>query len=113
MRTLFRILFTGLTDGKEFTGTRMNLMRVGHKIRLIKALFSTDAEAMGLYNKPMASNSQIWNHKFDLLLDGPTAKRNKIMEIEKILANGGLFGYRFFYPRCEWGNMIFIFTDHL
>ena len=80
------------------------LNEVGHKIKLIKALFSTEAEAMGLYNKPLASNSQIWNHKFELLLDGPSAKRNKIIDVEKVLANGGLFGYRFFYPPMRMGR---------
>jgi len=51
---------------------------------------------MGLYDKPLASNSQLWNNKFELLLDGPRAGRRKIMEVEKTLSKGGLFGYRFF-----------------
>jgi len=80
------------------------LNEVAHKIRLIKALFSTEADAMGLYNKPMACNSQIWNHKFDLLLNGPGADRRKLTEVEKTLSKGGLFGYRFFYPPMRVGN---------
>jgi hypothetical protein len=80
------------------------LNEVAHKIRLIKALFSTESDAMGLYNKPLACNSQLWNHKFELLLNGPKANRRKIMEVEKIFAKGGLFGYRFFYPPMHIGE---------
>jgi hypothetical protein len=69
-----------------------------HKIRLIKALFSTEPDAMGLYNKPLACNSQLWSDKFHLLLNGPEADRRKITEVEKTFVKGGLFGYRFFYP---------------
>lgn len=80
------------------------LNEIGHKVKLISALFSTDPDAMGLYNKPLACNSQIWNHKFDLLLDGPSADKKKLTETEKILAAGGLFGYRFFYPPMRVGK---------
>jgi hypothetical protein len=80
------------------------LNEVGHKVGLIKALFSTEPDAMGLYDKPLASNSQLWNDKFELLLDGPKAGRRKILEIEKSLTNGGLFGYRFFYPPMRLGE---------
>jgi hypothetical protein len=59
---------------------------------------------MGLYDKPLACNSQIWNNKFELLLDGPRAGRRKIMEVEKTLLKGGLFGYRFFYPPMRVGE---------
>lgn len=80
------------------------LNEVAHKIRLIKALFSTDPDAMGLYDKPLACNSQLWNNKFELLLNGPEADRKKIMEVEKILLRGGLFGYRFLYPPMRFGK---------
>ncbi len=80
------------------------LNEVAHKIRLIKALFSTEPDAMGLYNKPLACNSQLWNHKFELLLNGPKAGRRKISEVEKTFVNGGLFGYRFFYPPMQVGE---------
>jgi hypothetical protein len=80
------------------------LNEVSHKIRLIKALFSTEPDAMGLYDKPLACNSQIWNNKFELLLDGPKADRKKIREVEKTLLKGGLFGYRFFYPPMRVGE---------
>ena len=80
------------------------LNEIAHKIRLIKALFSTEADAMGLYNKPLACNSQLWNSNFDLLLDGPGAARKKLTEVEKTLSAGGLFGYRFFYPPMRVGK---------
>jgi hypothetical protein len=80
------------------------LNELGHKIKLIKALFSTEPDAMGLYNKPMACNSQIWSSNFDMLLDGPKADRRKLTEVEKTLLKGGLFGYRFFYPAMRVGE---------
>jgi hypothetical protein len=80
------------------------LNEVGHKIRLIRALFSTEPDAMGLYDKPLACNSQLWSNKFELLLNGPKAGRRKIMEVEKTLLKGGLFGYRFFYPPMRVGE---------
>lgn len=80
------------------------LNEVSHKIKLIKAFFSTEPDAMGLYDKPLARNCQLWNHKFELLLDGPRADRRKLTETEKTLLNGGLFGYRFFYPPMRVGE---------
>jgi hypothetical protein len=80
------------------------LNEVVQKVKIAKALFSTDAEAMGLYDKPLARNSQIWNHKFELLLDGPRSDRKKIYAVEKIMLHGGLFGYRFFYPPMRVGK---------
>jgi hypothetical protein len=75
-----------------------------HKIKVVKALFSTESDAMGLYNKPLACNSQLWNDKFNLLLNGPKAERGKITEVEKAFVKGGLFGYRFFYPPMRVGE---------
>jgi len=80
------------------------LNEVGHKIRLIKALFSTEPDAMGLYDKPLACNSQLWNNKFELLLNGPEAGKRKIDEVEKTLLKGGLFGYRIYYPPMRVGE---------
>ncbi len=39
--------------------------------KVIKVLFSTDLDTLGLYDKPMARNCQLWTHHYDLLLDGP------------------------------------------
>jgi len=80
------------------------LNEIGHKIKLIKALFSTEPDAMGLYNKPLACNSQIWSGNFDFLLHGPKAEKRKLIEVEKKLLGGGLFGYRFFYPPMRVGE---------
>jgi hypothetical protein len=80
------------------------LNEVAHKIRLIKALFSTEPDAMGLYNKPLACNSHLWNHNFELLLNGPKADRRKISDVEKTFVKGGLFGYRFFFPPMQVGE---------
>jgi hypothetical protein len=80
------------------------LNEIGHKIKLIKALFSTEPDAMGLYNKPLACNSQIWTKNFELLLHGPEAEKKKLIEVEKALLGGGLFGYRFYYPPMRVGE---------
>jgi hypothetical protein len=80
------------------------LNEIGNKIKMIKALFSTEPDAMGLYNKPLACNSQIWTSNFDMLLHGPKAARRKLVEVEKKLLEGGLFGYRFFYPAMRVGE---------
>lgn len=77
---------------------------LSHNIKLTKALFSTEPDAMGLYDKPLARNSQIWNDKFELLLDGMRAGKRKITETEKKLIGGGLFGFRFFYPPMQLGD---------
>jgi hypothetical protein len=79
------------------------LNQVVRKVSIAKALFSTDPNVIGLYDKPLARNSQIWDHKFELLLNGPKADRKKIYELEKIMLRGGLFGYRFFYPPMRVG----------
>ncbi|MBA4323118.1 MAG: hypothetical protein C0408_09910, partial [Odoribacter sp.] len=80
------------------------LNTVTQDIKIAKALFSTDPEAMGLYNKPLARNSHVWTHDFKLLLNGPKANHRKILESEKEILQGGLFGYRFFYPPMKVGT---------
>lgn len=72
--------------------------------KVSKVLFSTESDALGLYNKPMARNSQLWTHKFDLLLDGPQATRAQIDRAEAALVAGGLFGYRFYFPPMVVGR---------
>lgn len=80
------------------------LNEAGKKDSIIRVLFSTEPDALGLYDKPLAPNSQIWNDKFELILDGPSASRRKVIEAEKMLLRGGLFGYRFFYPPMNMGR---------
>ena len=79
------------------------LNQVVQKVKVAKALFSTDPEAMGLYDKPLARNCHLWTHDFKLLLDGPKANHRKLEESEKEILHGGLFGYRFFYPPMKTG----------
>ncbi len=74
------------------------------KVRLVKVLFGTDSDSLGLYDKPMARNSQVWDHEFELVLDGPNANKKQILEAEEKILGGGLFGYRFFYPPMQAGE---------
>ena len=67
-------------------------------------LFSTLPEDLGLYDKPMARNAQVWTHEFRLLLDGPRASREAILHAAAVLREGGLFGYRFQYPAMRVGQ---------
>ena len=71
--------------------------------RMAHVLFD-DSEAIGLYGKPMARNSQIWTEDFRLLLDGPNAGRAQIEEAAGALKRGGLFGYRFQFPAMRVGR---------
>jgi hypothetical protein len=80
------------------------LNQATQKIKVAKVLLSTDPDAIGLYNKPIARNSHLWTHDFKLLLNGPGANHRKIQEAEKEILRGGLFGYRFFYPPMRVGQ---------
>ncbi len=71
---------------------------------LTKVLFSTDLDSMGLYDKPMVKNCQLWTREFNLLIDGPKASPTKITRTETVLAQGGLFGYRFLFPPMRVGK---------
>jgi hypothetical protein len=71
--------------------------------KVSKVLFSTSAEVLGLYDKPMARNCQLWTADFHLLLDGPRATREEIRRAEAALIEGGLFGYRFLFPAMRVG----------
>jgi hypothetical protein len=66
--------------------------------KVTHSLFSSAAEDLGLYGKPMARNSQVWTDDYRLLLDGPRAGREEIAEAIRVVDEGGVFGYRFFYP---------------
>ena len=71
--------------------------------RVVRVLFSTAGEALGLYGKPMARNCQLVTEDFRLLLDGPRAAREKILEAERGVSEGGLFRYRFQFPAMRVG----------
>jgi hypothetical protein len=67
-------------------------------------LFSTAADDLGLYGKPMARNAQLWTHDFRLLLDGPHADSEAIERAAAAVREGGHFGYRFLFPAMEVGR---------
>jgi len=71
------------------------------------ALFSAEPEAVDLYNKPIARNSQIWTEKYELLLDGPRADRTAISHAAGVVDAGGRFGYRLYYPPMRAGTREF------
>src|SRR6202035_2071831 len=72
--------------------------------KVAHVLFSEEADDLGLYGKPMARNAQLWTHDFRLLLDGPRATRAELRKAADELAEGGVFGYRFFYPPMQVGR---------
>jgi hypothetical protein len=72
--------------------------------RVAHVLFSNLPEDLGLYDKPMARNAQVWTHEFRLLLDGPRASQEAILHAAAALREGGLFGYRFQYPAMRVGQ---------
>ncbi len=72
--------------------------------RTARVLFSTSLESLGLYDKPMARNCQLWTRDFRLLLDGPNAGRDDLRRAETELVGGGVFGYRFFFPPMRVGR---------
>jgi hypothetical protein len=67
------------------------------------ALFSTDPDVIGLYNKPMARNAQIWTEDYRLLLDVPTAGAAALAHAERAVRAGGRFGYRMYFPPMRAG----------
>jgi hypothetical protein len=71
---------------------------------LITVLFSTGADDLGLYGKPMARNVQMWTEEADLLLDGPNASAADINRALRTVKAGGVFGYRFLFPAMRVGR---------
>jgi len=72
--------------------------------KLVHVLFSSSAADLGLYDKPMARNAQLWTDDFQLLLDGPRACRRDIEKAVERVTEGGMFGYRFQFPAMRAGN---------
>jgi hypothetical protein len=72
--------------------------------RMAHVLFSTSEKDLGLYGKPMARNAQVWTADARLLLDGPIADRAAIDRTARVLAEGGLFGYRMQFPAIRVGE---------
>ncbi|HEX3654791.1 MAG TPA: M28 family peptidase [Pirellulales bacterium] len=67
-------------------------------------LFSTSPADLGLYDKPMARNAQLWTPDHRLLLDGPHAARPQLLSAAEKVAEGGMFGYRFLFPAMQAGG---------
>jgi hypothetical protein len=74
------------------------------KFKLVKVFFSTEDDSLGLYDKPLARNAQIWTHEFDMILDGPHSVKKQILLAEEEILKGGLYGYRFFSPPMRTGE---------
>jgi hypothetical protein len=72
--------------------------------KVARVLFSTDLGAMGLYDKPMARNAQLWTNDFRAVLDGPRATPDAIERAREEVLAGGTFGYRFVYPAMRVGG---------
>lgn len=75
----------------------------GREDKLLHVLFSTNPDDMGLYDKPMARNAQLWTPDHELLLDGPNADGEDIKKAAHAVAEGGLFGYRMKFPAMRVG----------
>jgi len=67
------------------------------------ALFSTEPDVLGLYDKPLARNVQIWTEDYRLVLDGPVADRAALERAAREVGAGGRFGYRMYYPPMRAG----------
>ncbi len=74
--------------------------RVDH---LTRVLFSTQLDAIGLYDKPEARNVQLWTEGDELLLDGPHAQPEDIKRAADHIVEGGTFRYRFQFPPMQVG----------
>ncbi|HEY1381814.1 MAG TPA: M28 family peptidase [Gemmataceae bacterium] len=72
--------------------------------KLLHVLFSTIPDDLGLYDKPMARNVQLWTPDGRLLLDGPRATSDEIKHAFHTAEAGGLFGYRFQWPAMRVGR---------
>ncbi len=77
---------------------------VAREESILKVLFSTEPQDMGLYGKPMARNAQIWTEDFRLVLDGPNADSDDLERTLQVLAEGGVYGYRFQFPAMRVGR---------
>jgi hypothetical protein len=75
--------------------------------KVTHVLFSQLPQDVGLYDKPLARNSQVWTEDFRRLLDGPTATRAELEQARHAVLNPAReiekFGYRFLYPAMRVG----------
>ena len=80
------------------------LAAIAREDAVARVLFSTELDAMGLYDKPLARNCQIWDDDYKRVLDGPRADRADILRAAERLTAGGLFGYRLFNAPMRVGR---------
>ncbi|MFZ2656077.1 MAG: M28 family peptidase, partial [Victivallales bacterium] len=73
-------------------------------IKTLQCLFSNNPEIIGLYGKPLARNSRIFTEDGELVLDGPTASRQNVLDAAGKVFKGGLFEYMFCYPPMRCGG---------
>jgi len=71
---------------------------------LLHVLFSSIPDDLGLYDKPLARNAQIWTLDGHLLLDGPSATPEELKHAMRTVQAGGMFGYRFHFPAMRVGT---------
>jgi Peptidase family M28 len=72
--------------------------------KLLHVLFSTIPDDLGLYDKPLARNVQLWTPDGELLLDGPSATPDQLKHALRTVEAGGTFGYRFQFPAMRLGS---------
>ena len=80
------------------------LALINREDKLLHVLFSTLPNDLGLYDKPMARNVQLWTEDHHLLLDGPNATPEQLHAAMRTVEAGGLFGYRFVFPAMQVGK---------
>ena len=80
------------------------LALMGREDKMLHVLFSTIPDDLGLYDKPMARNVQLWTHQLGALLDGPRASGADMKATLHTVEEGGMFGYRFVYPAMHVGR---------
>jgi hypothetical protein len=76
----------------------------GRETRMAKALFSSEPEDTGLYDKPLARNCQLWSANFLPVLDGPNAAEGELLDVASTVLRGGSFGYRMLFPPTRAGD---------
>jgi hypothetical protein len=101
-RELLRLTFTRshrMDRLQRYVDELEHLTRSDHVVRV---LFGADPDAIGLYDKPMARNCQIWTEGYDLLLDGPRATPREIGCAAQTVSGGGSSATGSSTPPCEW-----------
>ena len=73
-------------------------------VKTLQCIFSNSPEIIGLYDKPLARNSRIFAEDGELVLDGPTANRQDILNAAGKIFKGGLYEYMFCYPPMRCGD---------